>query len=40
MAPQDREKIAFCTQEGLFEFSVMPFGTIDGLCISRDTVVK
>jgi len=26
MAPQDREKTAFCTQEGLFEFNVMPFG--------------
>ena len=26
MAPDDREKTAFCTQEGLFEFNVMPFG--------------
>ena len=26
MAPKDREKTAFCTQEGLFEFNVMPFG--------------
>ena len=26
MAPQDREKTAFCTQEGSFEFNVMPFG--------------
>ena len=26
MAPTDREKTAFCTQEGLFEFNVMPFG--------------
>ena len=26
MAPEDREKTAFCTQEGLFEFNVMPFG--------------
>ena len=24
--PQDREKTAFCTHEGLFEFRVMPFG--------------
>ena len=26
MDPGDREKTAFCTQEGLFEFKVMPFG--------------
>ena len=26
LAPEDREKTAFCTQEGLFEFNVMPFG--------------
>ena len=26
MAPEDKEKTAFCTQEGLFEFNVMPFG--------------
>jgi len=26
MAPEDREKTAFCTREGLFEFNVMPFG--------------
>ena len=26
VAPKDREKTAFCTQEGLFEFNVMPFG--------------
>ena len=26
VAPEDREKTAFCTQEGLFEFNVMPFG--------------
>ena len=26
MAPADREKTAFCTQKGLFEFNVMPFG--------------
>ena len=26
MAKEDREKTAFCTQEGLFEFKVMPFG--------------
>ena len=25
VAPEDCEKTAFCTQEGLFEFSVMPF---------------
>lgn len=24
--PEDREKTAFCTPEGLFEFNVMPFG--------------
>ena len=24
--PEDREKTAFCTHEGLFEFCVMPFG--------------
>ena len=26
MAPADREKTMFYTQEGLFEFNVMPFG--------------
>lgn len=26
IAPEDREKTAFVTQEGLFEFTVMPFG--------------
>ena len=26
MTPKDGEKISFCTQEGLFEFNVMPFG--------------
>lgn len=26
VAPEDREKTAFCTQEGLFEFQMMPFG--------------
>ena len=31
MAPKDREKTAFYTQEGLFEFNVMPFG----LCNAR-----
>ena len=25
MAPEHRTKTAFCTQEGLFEFNVMPF---------------
>ena len=25
-APEHRERTAFCTQEGLFEFNVMPFG--------------
>ena len=26
VAPEDREKMAFCTHEGLYEFKVMPFG--------------
>jgi hypothetical protein len=26
MHPDDIEKIAFCTHDGLFEFLVMPFG--------------
>ena len=26
VAPEDQEKTAFCTTEGLFEFTVMPFG--------------
>ena len=26
MHPKDKEKTAVCTQEGLFEFNVMPFG--------------
>ena len=26
MDPTDREKTAFCTPEGLFEFNVIPFG--------------
>ena len=26
VAPEDREKTAFCTHEGLYEFKVMPFG--------------
>ena len=26
VAPEDRQKTAFCTQEGFFEFNVMPFG--------------
>ena len=26
MSPEDQEKTAFCTPEGLFEFTVMPFG--------------
>ena len=26
MASADKEKAAFCIQEGLFEFNVMPFG--------------
>ena len=26
VAPEDRAKTAFCTQEGLYEFNVMPFG--------------
>ena len=30
MSPQDREKTAFCTHEGLFEFQTMPFGLCNG----------
>ena len=26
MAPEDKEKTAFCTKYGLFKFKVMPFG--------------
>ena len=26
VSPEDREKTAFCTHEGLFEFRIMPFG--------------
>ena len=26
MAPEHRQKTAFCVQEGLYEFNVMPFG--------------
>ena len=33
VSPDDREKTAFCTHEGLFEFCVMPFG----LCNSPAT---
>ena len=31
MAPEDHEKTAFCTQEGLFEFNVMPLGLCNAL---------
>ena len=27
---QDKEKTAFCTQDGLFEFNVLPFGLCNG----------
>ena len=27
---QDKKKIAFCTQDGLFEFNVLPFGPCNG----------
>ena len=26
VAPEHQQKTAFCTQEGLFEFNMMPFG--------------
>ena len=31
VAPEDREKTTFCTQEGLFEFQTMPFGLCNTL---------
>ena len=33
MHPDDQEKTAFCTADGLFKFNVMPFG----LCIASAT---
>ena len=47
MSPTDREKTAFSTPEGLYEFKVMPFGlcnapsnfsTINGLCLDGPTL--
>ena len=32
MHPDDREKTAFCTADGLFEFNVMPFGLCNASC--------
>jgi len=48
MAPEYWEKTAFCTREGLFEFNVIPFWTLqctshfstsNGLCTCRASVV-
>ena len=30
LAEQDKKKTAFCTQDGLFEFNVLPFGLCNG----------
>ena len=37
MHPDDREKTAFCTADGLFEFNVMPFGLCNASCSNIST---
>ena len=46
MSPEAKRKAAFVTNEGLFQFRVMPFGlcnapvlTIDGPCVVWDALV-
>ncbi|KAL5502654.1 hypothetical protein EMCRGX_G009459 [Ephydatia muelleri] len=37
MHPDDREKTAFCTADGLFEYNVMPFGLCNASCSNIST---